>query len=121
MDAILAHETITTLEEYIPKLINGINSAVDEFRAQKEDKALNLMVSIIEGLQWMIQVISKTEYIFAGSGFNIDENRINALFAGLCDAMENQDYVLVTDILEYEVIEFLDEWQDNIKAYINEI
>ncbi|WP_069650363.1 hypothetical protein [Caloranaerobacter ferrireducens] len=111
----IVYEALETLYDYSFRLIDGINAAVEDFREQREDKGLEILPQIIEGLQWAIEVVFRTKYVLQEYEIEIEEEEIKDLLNELLDAVENQDYVLISDLLEYEIIELLKEWQKGLQ------
>lgn len=100
-------ELLSSFQEYVGKLIDGIEKCIEYFRSQQEHLALPLFADIIEGLQWTIEVAFGTKEVLKQYEIEIDETQINQVFKELLEAVQNQDYVLTADILEYEVLEWL--------------
>lgn len=115
MEQNIVYEALESLYDYSFRLIDGINVVVEDFRQQREDKGLKILPQIIEGLQWAIEVVFRTKYVFKEYGIEIEEEEIKNLLNELLDAVENQDYVLISDLLEYEIIELLKKWQKGLQ------
>jgi hypothetical protein len=115
------NKTIETYREFVNynrKLMPAVEKTVEHFRAQREDKALSLLIPVIEGLQWIVEVVLKTKDTLRDYGVNVLECNVNNTLKELTGALENQDYVLLGDLLEYEVLGLLDEWQKGIESAI---
>lgn len=95
--------------DYIYRLIDGINIVMDNYRSGNEGKAHELMVHVIDGFSWVIEVINVTKL-----SKNIDIT-INEFLDEMITAYKNMDYVLLCDLLEYEIIPVL----ENIREKIN--
>lgn len=96
--------------EYIDRLINGINTVMNGYRSGNEGKAHELMVHVIDGFSWVLEVINATKL-----SKNIDIT-INEFLEEMIIAYKNLDYVLLCDLLEYEIIPVL----ENIRKIIND-
>ncbi|HOA80097.1 MAG TPA: hypothetical protein PKK61_03410 [Defluviitaleaceae bacterium] len=107
-------ELINMAVEYTGRLIEGINEAVDAFHEGMEGKALDLVVQIIDGLKWTMEAITVTLDVQRDP---IDISEINDPFNEMAEALENIDYVLMADVLEYEVLPKVEEW--NQKLFLN--
>ncbi len=103
-------EILESIREYLPKLISGIESAVDSLRSQEIRKALEIFPLIMEGLDWVIKAFYNiSEYI---DNSVLDKSRLVDLTKELLEALENEDYVLLADMFEYEVLEILTTMKD---------
>ncbi len=105
-------EALQTANEYIENLIKGIEDCIKYLRADRVDEGANLIPLIVEGIQWIYDVVRLTKDVQKDE---IDEKEIENKFEELVEAIENQDFVLIADLFEYEILPVLNSW----KAYIN--
>jgi len=96
----LMKETMEESFKYIPKLIKGIDKEIEYINNGEYEEAIFLLTNIIEGLDWSIQAIALTEPLH---GFNINIYKTNENLNILLEAIENSDYQLISDILNYEL------------------
>lgn len=108
-------EVLNTLCSYMYSLKKGMGSAINKFQSGKENEALNLMPLIIDGMQWTVQALTLTQDVYEKK---IDLNELNQKLEEIVEAMENQDYILVGDLFEYEIIPILENIHDIVKEYI---
>ena len=111
----IMYEALNELNSYLARLNKGINDAVEYFRSEKEDEGIKLLIQIIEGLQWSMEVVFKTKPILEEYGINLDEGQLKELFKELISGLENKDYILIADLLEYEILELIRSWQEGLK------
>lgn len=104
-------ELINTLVEYTGRLIEGINEAVDAFHEGMEGKGMNLVVQIIDGLKWTMEAITLTLDVQKEP---IDISELNNPFDEMTEALENMDYVFIADLLEYEILTKVEEWNQKL-------
>jgi len=107
----LIKETIKEASEYLPKLKNGISDTVSYFRNGEEKQAHDNYQLVMDGLEWYTGVIIKVLSLLDEQElYNKAEKMIKKLNRPLSDMMvayNKQDYVLVADILEYKIIEYV--------------
>ncbi|AYD41455.1 hypothetical protein D4Z93_09260 [Clostridium fermenticellae] len=96
-------------------LKSGINSAVDKFQGGKENEALKLMPLIIDGMQWTAQAVVLTKDLYKKE---IELDEFNQKLKEVAEAIENEDYILVGDLFEYEVIPILDDIHEIVKESV---
>lgn len=108
-------EVLYELKKYNNKLIPAIENAVEDLRSQREDKALNLVVQIIDGLKWVIEVVFYTRTVFDERGFIFEDYKINDTLKEILNSLENQDYVLLGDLFEYEILPTLSKIQNALE------
>lgn len=112
----LIKETIKEASEYLPKLKNGISDTVSYFRNGEEKQAHDNYQLVMDGLEWYTGVIIKVLSLLDEQElYNKAEKmikNINRPLSNMMVAYNKQDYVLVADILEYEIIEYVDRFID---------
>ncbi|KMP12037.1 hypothetical protein UZ36_02415 [Candidatus Nitromaritima sp. SCGC AAA799-C22] len=107
-------------EAYLDRLIPGIEQAADLFRTGNEQEANKFFVNIVDGMDWFSQVL---DVIMAAKGLSpeteFDGKSIQDRRAGLIEfarqmveANKKQDWVLLADLLEYEILPYYQEWEN---------
>ncbi|ADG83621.1 hypothetical protein [Thermincola potens] len=103
--------------EYLPRLIQGLGKVVQLIQEGEEGEAVRLFLPALEGIEWLNSLLTAIET------FGIQKEVTDAIkqkipeiihdfksqMETLLAAWENFDYLLVADILEYEVIPLLEE------------
>jgi len=103
----LVKETIEEVKNYLPKMIKGIDLFVSYIIQSRDDEAHMLLTDIFNGLDWIVEAIYLTNKIQEGL---LKEKELVEKLPLLMDAYENQDLVLVSDILDYEIKPILEKW-----------
>ncbi|MEO4054179.1 hypothetical protein [Solibacillus sp. CAU 1738] len=98
-------ETMESYNEYIKKLIIGCETISEELR-NHEQTLLNNIMLLSEGIEWLISVNKK--FFELNIGDLIDSNEIKSFLIEINDGLENKDYLLVADIIEYEMKPFFE-------------
>lgn len=88
-----------TLNDYLINLVPAIKKCANYYQSGQLSDGSSLLVNIIDGLNWVITVAAK--YIEM-QGNSIKE--INIKLNEMVKAFENEDYILVGDFLEYEIL-----------------
>ncbi len=110
----LIYESVESLKEYLPKLIQGIEKVLEYIEVKDEKEAFTLLVQVIEGLQWSFEVAILTAPTFDRLGMIVDQEHILNILNELVSAIQNRDLILMSDLLEYEILEVLRLWQKNL-------
>ena len=123
----LIKNSLKEAEEYLPKLKEGILEAADYFRNGEEEKANNRYQQTLNGLEWYTDVIIKILAILNDEELYKESqkliNDLNEPLTDLMTAYNKDDIVLVADILEYEITEYIDnfiEFNKKVKLKYNE-
>ncbi|MBC2400057.1 hypothetical protein [Clostridium tetanomorphum] len=108
-------EALKTAKEYINNLKDGANKIYNYISEGEEIKALELIPYFIEGIDWLIKVIFLTKDIQKDE---IDIEKFNSTFTEVTDALKEQDYILVGDLFQHEIVPRLDDIQNSISKVI---
>lgn len=104
-------ELLRTIGECLDKLIKEIQYSVELFQCGKENDAFKYITDIIEGLIAIIDAINLTKDVQKNT-INISE--INQYLIEINECFNNKDYILLSDLLEYEVTPILSQWRIKI-------
>lgn len=105
-------EAVQTAYEYIERLKKGISEAICYFREDQLGEGYNLTSQITMGLDWLISIINLTKDIQVDI---VDLKAFNNIGNELTEAIRVEDTVLIADLLQYEIMEFVQQWQANLK------
>lgn len=109
------YEILKTVDEYATKLRIGILECSKLFQSGQTADGSESVITIIEGLQWVIDAIALTSDIQKEP---IDSTEINLKLNEIVDAFKNEDYILIGDLFEYEILPILTEWQEKISKLL---
>ncbi len=108
----LINETIKDANDYIPRLRDGLLSIRDLVLSGESGEANKLLDSCIEGLEWLILTIEAAtisdKYGSLKNVFLAEKEKMAGAFSELEAAMQDDDMILLSDILEYEVVPSLE-------------
>lgn len=119
------NEVIHEVLEYIPRLKKGIENSYTCFQSANIDDGIAWFNQCIDGIEWTNSVLSKLNLIFnrnperLAQYDNISDEfiKFNAAISEIFKAMNNEDYVSIGDILEYDIISSL----DNFTNFLSDI
>ncbi|MCX7748436.1 MAG: hypothetical protein N2645_16350 [Clostridia bacterium] len=117
-DLSLMVEALESAYEYSEKVIDGIGGIVYNLHAGREDKALPVCIDLVDGIKWLGECFELTGPYQDAKGIKIDYSKLNEVTVQLVEALENKDYVLLGDLLEYEVVPVVQEWNDQIRQIL---
>lgn len=101
------------INNYLSKLIPAIENAGNKFCKNEKEEGYKLTILIADGIQWVIGMISSYNVI-ALSEKQISE--LNNKLIQVVEAMEIGDYILVGDLLTYEIKPELELIKENIEG-----
>ena len=85
--------------DYLPKLTKGLMAIAELIRSGNEAEGAYFFVKATDGLRWLTGFLRNIK--------SCDYKEIEELgnyLSSLLDAWENGDYVLIGDLLEYELV-----------------
>ena len=118
----LLANNLANAKEYLEKLIPGFQKAADLFRMGNEQEAHKFYLQILDGIDWFSQVVQNIVKSWGneveGQSLEDRQERLTGLMAQMLEANQNQDWVLMADLLEYEMIPYYEDWQETL-SHIN--
>ena len=108
-------EVLQTVYEYLYNLKDGIKNIAYLIDGGNEEETFNIIAQVAEGLQWIDEAMNATKQ-FHKNKLNLQE--INDFIGEISEALENEDYILVSDLFTYEITPLIDKLHINIKEFI---
>jgi hypothetical protein len=119
----LAFQALDSCQDYIENLSENILKLSQAYQKSDFDNANALFADVIELLDLYIQLISKIystirrnrpSLIENGQAIQNLEIHLLSVLKALVPAKENNDYIMLCDLLEYELIDNLTQWKIKI-------
>lgn len=95
---------VESYNEYISNLPQGLMVIVSQLQNEEYSKALHHIKDFSEGIMWLTEAASLINTNNGYAAININE--IAQFLVEVNEGLELQDYTLVADIFEYEVIPY---------------
>lgn len=112
----LITETLKEAEDYLPKLKNALNNSAELFKNGKEADASDLLDKTLEGIQWYLKVINGIISLLNNEDLRDKGNKILSDFTQALNramvALQNENYDYLGDLLEVEMVEYIDKLSD---------
>lgn len=108
-------EVLKSGYDYIEALYLGIKQVTEHFKEGQSMKGQSMLAQILEGLNWLVEVISLTKDIQVEV---IDIEELIPMLSEIIEGLQNNDEVLINDILQYEIAPILEAWYDKIGAIL---
>jgi hypothetical protein len=116
----IINKNIENADAYLIRLIPGIEKSVELFRMGNEQEANKFFLNIIDGIDWLSQVLDMVlaakeispDTVFNGKSVQDRRASLVDFTQQMVDANKNQDWVLLADLLEYEILPYYQEWSD---------
>ena len=113
-------KNIENADAYLIRLIPGIEKSVELFRMGNEQEANQFFINIIDGIDWLSQVLDmilaakaiSPDTVFDGKSIRDRRASLVDFTQQMVDANKNKDWILLADLLEYEILPYYQEWLD---------
>ncbi len=112
------HDMAVSITRELYKVVRlmheGGRRVAELFRQADDGEALEVyqdLLDVIRDFLTMIGVLRNEFSIKQQSDFNEAVSEISDLFSEMCEVMENEDWILLADILEYEFIPSTEKWK----------
>ncbi|WP_457570489.1 hypothetical protein [Desulfovulcanus sp.] len=119
-------EMAVNITRELYKVINlmskGARQVADLFRQADDMEALDIYQDLLEVTRDFLGMIGILRSEFRLENIPLLENSLNKLselFSEMVEVQENEDWILLSDLLEYEFLPLVEEWK-KIVAYIRE-
>ncbi len=92
----------------------GSKSVAELFRQADDSEALEVLQDLLDVTRDFLHMIGVLRNEFSLSNnkeFNANAEEITSLFTEMGEVMENEDWILLADILEYEFIPTVNKWK----------
>ncbi len=121
----IVDKNIENADTYLIKLIPGIEKSVELFRMGNEQEANQFFINIIDGVDWLSQVLDmileakaiSPDAVFDGKSIQERRDSLITFTQQMVDANKNKDWVLLADLLEYEILPYYQEWSNLIPYF----
>ncbi|MFA5536728.1 MAG: hypothetical protein WDA53_06135 [Bacillota bacterium] len=116
----LLKETIASFLEYLPLLKEGFGSAKTKLTIG-EYISLDDWLPLFDGLDWTSQLLQSLKKLVDSEDLPITDlaNGWQGQLEEMLSVWKNEDYVLLADLIEYEILETLGELETNLKEYLD--
>jgi len=121
----IVNKNIENADAYLIRLIPGIEKSVELFRMGNEQEANKFFINIIDGIDWLSQVLDmilaakaiSPDTVFDGKSIQDRRASLVDFTQQMVDANKNQDWVLLADLLEYEILPYYQEWSNLLPRF----
>ncbi len=113
--------------EWLPLLRTELGSCADRFRLGEDAQALDALIRVVEGLRLLFLGIGQIQRLLLNQelassalveGFQAE---IPRLLDEIIASQEGRDWILLADLLEYDVMDQLTRWEETAAALLEEL
>lgn len=100
-------EALEMAVDYIPKLYNGIQKVCEELTGERYEDTDEFLGKIVQGINWIIEVFNATKEVIKESAQYIHKDTVNQSVLRLNDALMAKDDNMIAEVLSEEFVPFL--------------
>ena len=123
--SIIIDQNVENADDYLIRLIPGIKKSIELFRTGNEQEANQFFINIIDGMDWFSQVLDmilaakeiSSDTVIGGKSIQDRQASLVDFTQQMVDANKNKDWVLLADLLEYEILPYYKEWSDFLPQF----
>lgn len=105
-------EVLKTADGYLDSLVKGIEAVAELIQASNEFEAINKIPQVIDGIDYILKAVILTKDIHKEA---IDLEGLNEQLGEIIEAFENEDYILIGDLFNYELLPIIQNVHEGIK------
>ena len=109
---------LESCREYFEQMTKVFERVADQFRSEDTHKAQQSFQKAIKGADWFVQLLTHYKVVHenlrgpVAMSWKAAEFKLLSILNQVLDASERKDFVLLADLLEYEVINCFNQWQE---------
>jgi len=110
----MAFDITKELDKVVRLMENGAKRVAELFRQANDSEALEVyqdLLDVTRDFLHMIGVLRQDVTPQNDEAFNAASNEISSLFTEMTEVLENEDWILLADLLEYEFIPAITRWK----------
>ncbi|MCD6170436.1 MAG: hypothetical protein J7J76_07820 [Candidatus Latescibacteria bacterium] len=120
----LIRQNLLSAADYLTRLIPAAEEAAEMFRLGEEAGANELYAQCVEGFRWLVRLLGGSDRLQqlrgAESLLGDHLSPVPQITDEMFQAQKGQDWVMLADLLEYELIPLLKQWQEAIPPAIQQ-
>lgn len=111
-------ETLDSMKDYVPKLVLVSEKIAHDIQTHQEGWTETL-VAYLEGIDWLIMAINGIHRLDRHLLEKWDIDRLVPLLEQMREALEQQDFVLLCDLLQYEMQPLLQSYDNELRGIVH--
>ena len=112
-------EALSVAHEYSGKLLNGIANISVELTGKRLLDTDQYLKELINGLNWIIEVINRTSDVLKEDGVDFHNDEVNAVIRELGDALRSKEDLRIEAALSGGVKDFIQKVEEVTASYAN--
>ena len=119
----IINDVLLSTEDYLQSALPEVEKLVDEFYNNPTQATWSKYEQLLEGIHWIVSAVSAMDQtphqIENWNEFLTAITSLENELQGLNEAMENKDYVLIADIIQYEITPIMEKLKNEVTTTID--
>lgn len=111
-------ELLQTVNDYCGRLLPAMNEVIGELKGEKKEDTVEFLIQIIDGFNFVIEAYNVTRDLINEDGNVINDSELEDAVQRLSKVMIAKEYEKAADILESDVIAFIDKVKGRTEAFV---
>ncbi|GIO86577.1 hypothetical protein J25TS5_35090 [Paenibacillus faecis] len=112
------------LDQYLSRFIPAAKSVANQLYSGLNEENVNLLSQVVQGLDWISSAFSLNYKLYTEEAMSLPKYltpvaSISQYISTLHDNIQNDDFVGVSDVLEYEIIPALENYLSQYKEKVS--
>lgn len=108
-------DVLGQIRGYLDQLTEGCGGIGEQFQNGQTDQGQALLAEFLEGISWVSEAFAVTGSVQREHGVEVDLQELSDALGPAIDALENKDYGLIGEVLQYEVKPVLRTWSRELR------
>lgn len=116
-----AKDVLLAGQDYMVDLCKVVLKTADAFRSGQDNAGKEAFMEMLQGLEFFVTITNTLERVLgldfeatflAGKSLSVSVQELNSVLLEITKSQEMKDGVLLTDLLEYELVPQIELWRD---------
>lgn len=113
----IIEDTLESMKDYLPKLVAASAQIAEDIQTHQGDW-LNTLVDYLEGIGWLTLAIDGIRKLNQRFLEKCDTSLLLPLIDQVSATLEQQDFVSLSDLLQYELQPLLQSYDDELRGIV---
>lgn len=109
-------EILQEAERYLGNVEKATQTMINQLKEGNIDNIFHMLGMLSKGIEWLLTAFKITEDIQIEK---IDTSEVTDTVSTIVEGMENKDWMLLSDCLEYSFLEQVIEWKRMIRVTLD--
>lgn len=122
-------ESIVEGVSYLPRFIGGLAECLHFFRGSNQNQAILYFGQCLDGFHWLnhvlagikLYILPMQEFEKVSTTYQTQIEGFEGVIKELMDVWQNEDFVLMADLIEYEMIPQLEQIKDQFRQILDRL